>query len=109
MGPEKQNLLEYLRRRHISLTAECGGHGICGKCRVLFPAEAAPPPSTKDREVFDKEQLAQGWRLACGHRLSGEVTIFLPSMDGEEEAEMIKTSAFLEENSEGRFPVPETE
>ena len=55
------------------------------------------------------QQLAQGWRLACGHRLSGEVTIFLPSMDGEEEAEMVKTSAFLEENPGGRPSGAETE
>jgi len=108
MGPKKQNLLEHLRRHHIPLTAECGGHGRCGKCRVLFPAASAPSPSAKDREVFDQKQLEEGWRLACCHSLSGDLTIFLPSLDGEKEAGIVKTSALLERECAGRFPGQET-
>ena len=107
MGPKKQNLLGYLRRHHIPLTAECGGRGSCGKCRVLFPAVTAPPPSAEDREIFGQKQLEQGWRLACRHSLSGDLSIFLPSMD-EEEAERVMTSDLLEMEYADRTSGPES-
>ena len=103
LGPEQQNLLEYLRYHHFPMTAECGGHGNCGKCRVLFSPEEAPLPSAADREIFDEMQLAAGWRLACCHSLSGDYTIFLPSSDREEEAEIVKTSAFLDKKADERL------
>jgi len=35
-APEGMTLLEILRREKIRVAAPCGGHGACGKCRVIL-------------------------------------------------------------------------
>jgi uncharacterized 2Fe-2S/4Fe-4S cluster protein (DUF4445 family) len=52
----------------------CGGRGRCGKCRVRLTAGALDP-QTEDRAVLGAEALAQGWRLACRHRLDADLAL----------------------------------
>ena len=56
-----QTLLEVLRGAGLSMDAPCGGHGLCGKCRVTL----AEPDG--DREV-----------LACRTKVARDVTVRLP-------------------------------
>ncbi|HKK33893.1 MAG TPA: ASKHA domain-containing protein [Desulfomicrobiaceae bacterium] len=44
----------------------CSGAGLCGHCRVRFE-KRAPDPSGADLEVFSREEVEGGWRLACRH------------------------------------------
>ena len=54
--------------------APCGGHGICGKCRVW--AEGALSPLSEDEQrLLTPHQLAEGMRLACRTRILGDATI----------------------------------
>lgn len=58
------NLLQTLREHEIVLSAVCGGRGACGKCKVRF-LQGRTNPSKEDESCFTKEELAQGFRLAC--------------------------------------------
>lgn len=44
----------------------CSGLGRCGLCRVRFRSKP-PKPAAEDRRRFSREELANGWRLACLH------------------------------------------
>ncbi len=62
--PSGVNILEYLRKRQFPVTADCGGHGICGKCKIRLLAGTLPV-CKEDEKIFSKEELAEGIRLAC--------------------------------------------
>lgn len=46
----------------------CAGLGRCGYCRVCFAAPV-PAATVEEHEVFSRQEIAQGWRLACRHRV----------------------------------------
>ena len=50
--------------QHIISGNFCGGRGTCGRCRVRF-LQAAPLPTSRDRQAFTPEELRRGYRLAC--------------------------------------------
>src|SRR5439155_14478535 len=45
----------------------CGGTGVCGGCSVRVLAGSVAI-SHSDREVFNRGELEDGWRLACQAR-----------------------------------------
>lgn len=59
-----ENLLEMLSTRGLLGESPCGGRGVCGKCRVIFPC-GAPAPSPEDRRLLTARELEDGVRLAC--------------------------------------------
>ena len=52
----------------------CGGHGRCKGCRVRILSGDAPW-TPGEEEVLSPAELADGWRLACRSRASGDVTL----------------------------------
>ena len=61
---KNKSLLQTLQERQILVTAVCGGKGSCGKCRVRV-TQGAAAPTEADRKCFRKEELEDGYRLAC--------------------------------------------
>ncbi|SMP53344.1 ASKHA domain-containing protein [Anoxynatronum buryatiense] len=84
-----QTLLQALQQAGQTLSAPCGGTGRCGKCAILATA-GAWPPTTADEQHFTRQQLQEGWRLACqmtgktistgGAADSHEVTLQVPRL-----------------------------
>ena len=58
----------------------CGGHGKCGKCRVIASGELSPITAT-EREHLTEDEIARGIRLACQTRICGDCEISVPSVD----------------------------
>ena len=52
----------------------CGGEGNCGGCGVRVIAGSLPVTDA-DRAVFNADQLATGWRLACRARAESPLTL----------------------------------
>ncbi len=61
---EGMSLYHTLKKEGIAFSAPCGGKGTCGACKIRV-LEGNVPVTEKDRGVFSKEQLIDGWRLAC--------------------------------------------
>ncbi len=59
------NLFLHLAEAGISLNQACGGQGVCGKCRVRLTGRI-PSPSNLDEKFLSSEDIAAGFRLACG-------------------------------------------
>lgn len=55
----------------------CGGQGICGGCRIRV-LNGNLAPSHLDSTRFSKEELQQGWRLACQAVVKESIAIFVP-------------------------------
>lgn len=62
------NLLAHAQALELDIGSECGGHGVCGKDRLLVAPEdqgRLSPPTHEERRHLSAELLAQGWRLGC--------------------------------------------
>ncbi len=71
------NLLELARRANVAIDAPCSGNGSCGKCRVkLVEGDLASLPTRH----ISYEEFKSGWRLACGSKIVGDVTVFVPDI-----------------------------
>lgn len=76
---EGKNLLDAARELGADIRAECGGQGICGKCRVAVTAgrEALAPPTEAERELL-RSRLEEGYRLACHALIAGPLQVMVP-------------------------------
>ena len=52
----------------------CGGHGICGKCRVLVSGAVSSLTDT-ERRLLSEEDIRNGIRLACMTYVNGDCEI----------------------------------
>lgn len=80
-------ILDAARQAGINLRADCGGEGICAKCRVrLLSGYEAFQPSEIDRQKLNPQELDQGIRLACTTVAAQNMQVFIPpeSMTGEQ-------------------------
>jgi Na+-transporting NADH:ubiquinone oxidoreductase subunit NqrF len=62
------NLLAHAQMEEIDLGSQCGGHGICGKDRILVKSARADNISSfteAEKEHLTAEELQSGWRLGC--------------------------------------------
>lgn len=76
-----ESLLLLCQKAGIPIAANCGGKGICGKCRVRF-LKGAPLPTASERRFFSPDELRSGCRLACLTRLYVDCEIEVPKPGG---------------------------
>jgi uncharacterized 2Fe-2S/4Fe-4S cluster protein (DUF4445 family) len=75
---EGQTLLEIARRGGIGLAAVCGGVGTCGRCVIRLMSGALGPVHEDEERRLGVERIAQGFRLACQARVSGDCKVNMP-------------------------------
>ncbi|NOZ43298.1 MAG: 2Fe-2S iron-sulfur cluster binding domain-containing protein [Alphaproteobacteria bacterium] len=61
----------------ITLPSNCGGGGSCGLCRVKFKGQGQPVLEA-DRRQLCQQELDDGYRLSCQHRLTRDSLVELP-------------------------------
>ncbi|MDY6917615.1 MAG: ASKHA domain-containing protein [Chloroflexota bacterium] len=71
---EGTTIYEALQRTHVELESDCGGLGKCGKCKVRVLSSIGPP-TEKEQELLDDEELEQGIRLACRTAVSQDMVV----------------------------------
>jgi uncharacterized 2Fe-2S/4Fe-4S cluster protein (DUF4445 family) len=62
----------------LAIETPCGGMGICGKCKVLVRGNT-PEPDLSEQRLLSKEELAEGFRLACRLRVESDITVTVPA------------------------------
>lgn len=72
-------ILDAARQAGINLRADCGGEGICAKCRVRLLSETAIPLSEIDQEKLNPQELKDGLRLACTTIADRNLQVFIPA------------------------------
>lgn len=58
----------------LDIDAPCGGHGKCGKCKVIAVG-ALSPLSDTERQHLSEDEILQGVRLACLTTVFGDCRI----------------------------------
>lgn len=86
-GDGTQSLLEILKNKGIYISADCGGLGMCGKCKVRYISKPTVPTDS-DKNVMSSERLDLGWRLACLSFPKGDFTVKIPEEDEEIKVEL---------------------
>lgn len=104
-NPENENsdIATLLAKQGVSIRSDCGGRGLCGKCRVLVHSPATVSlPNESELKVLSAADLEAGYRLACQTQARGEVTVSLCEDTHEPREALSKT------NAQGRFHVDPT-
>jgi uncharacterized 2Fe-2S/4Fe-4S cluster protein (DUF4445 family) len=63
----------------IAIDSTCGGHGTCHKCKVRVEGGVVPV-TRHDVRTFNKEQLDEGWRLACLVQATRDLKVEVPPL-----------------------------
>ena len=71
-------VLEAGREAGLILVANCGGNGLCGRCRVTVLGANVPEPTDAEIHALSQEEIKAGQRLACRARLHGDAGVYLP-------------------------------
>ncbi len=62
------NLLAHAQLIELDIGSQCGGHGKCGKDRVILASsdqKKVNPPTQIELHQLSAAELMQGYRLAC--------------------------------------------
>ena len=68
-------LLDAARQAEVAVSATCSGRGTCGKCQVRVASGYLPPATPADVANVVPSALERGFRLACQHKVAGDVTL----------------------------------
>lgn len=72
-------ILQVATSAGIGIRSECGGRGLCGKCRVIVQRrEAVDEVKDAEKRLLSDSELRTGYRLACQTRILGEVVVVIP-------------------------------
>ncbi len=74
---ENTTLLQAAIQAGLLIDSPCGGGGTCAKCRVRIHSGHAATGGSSHRLTAD--ELARGWRLACGTHVTGPLTVEIPA------------------------------
>ncbi|MEM3702898.1 MAG: ASKHA domain-containing protein [Candidatus Bathyarchaeia archaeon] len=73
------NVLEVAYLAGVGIRSECGGKGLCGKCRVIIPDKSAVSEATEaEIRHFSPKELSSGYRLACNAVLKHSTKVMIP-------------------------------
>src|SRR5450830_903542 len=76
--PTGRSLLAALKEQAVCVPSACGGHGVCGLCRVKVLSGAGPCTSREEALLSEADRLA-GMRLACQVPVERDLRISIPN------------------------------
>ena len=72
-------ILDALRKAGINIRSECGGKGICGKCKIIVSRTNAPAELTEvEMKHLSSREINSHYRLACQATFEQDVEITIP-------------------------------
>jgi uncharacterized 2Fe-2S/4Fe-4S cluster protein (DUF4445 family) len=73
------NLYRVLADAGVFLSGDCGGRGICRRCFVRIK-KGLLPPTAEEGLALSPAQIEQGYRLACLHKVNGDLVVETPDL-----------------------------
>jgi uncharacterized 2Fe-2S/4Fe-4S cluster protein (DUF4445 family) len=68
-----------LTKAGLNIRSECGGRGVCGKCKIIVQdALGFSAVTCAERERLSASELKSGFRLACACSVFEDAKIFIP-------------------------------
>jgi len=73
------NILQAAKEAGVGIRSECGGKGVCGKCKVIIKsADAVSKMSSVEEKLLSKHEIEEGYRLSCQTRILKNVVVMVP-------------------------------
>jgi uncharacterized 2Fe-2S/4Fe-4S cluster protein (DUF4445 family) len=88
--PTGTSLLDAAAAAGVRLAAPCGGEGVCGECRARVVAGTVDCVA---RGSLSREEISQGWVLACSSRVIADVSIEVPPEEQAGAAQIVTAGA----------------
>jgi len=73
-----ESLLACAHRLGVGIISLCGGKGNCQSCKVQILSGTVSEPTARERKAFSRQQLKEGWRLACQTYPTSDCRLNLP-------------------------------
>ncbi|MFW9900729.1 MAG: 2Fe-2S iron-sulfur cluster-binding protein, partial [Candidatus Thorarchaeota archaeon] len=96
---DEKSLYEILSDLDVPITSICGGLGTCGKCKVLVQRgnEYLKAPTASEMKYISKEELNNGWRLACQTKIDKKNKKFLETQESPQFRVFLPSEFLLED------------
>ncbi len=74
---KKDNLLQFLQSSQIPIGSACGGHGLCGSCKVIVVSgqQNLSSPNDTEMDLAERNRLPDQERIACQCKILGDIEI----------------------------------
>ena len=73
------NILQAAKEAGVGIRSECGGRGVCGKCKVIIKGtDAVSEISSAEEKLLSYPEIGEGYRLACQTRILKNVMAMIP-------------------------------
>ena len=76
--PSDQSLLDCARQLSVDIVSICGGIGNCERCKVQVIEGQVTKPTLEEEASLTKEEITQGYRLACQAYPLSDVKLHVP-------------------------------
>ncbi len=76
--PSGTVIFQVAKKAGAGIRSECGGKGLCGKCRVVANSKALSKFTEAEKKHLSESEIGAGYRLACQAKALGDVTILIP-------------------------------
>lgn len=74
------SVLQAARRVGVNIRSECGGRGVCGKCKVIIKNPKAVNEITEiEKRCLSDREVNLGYRLACQTKIYGNLKVVVPN------------------------------
>jgi len=74
-------VLQALQQLNVPVRSDCGGAGVCGKCRVVaHDRNGLSPVSEEEQSCLGEDLVSNGYRLACLATVTGEARVNVPRL-----------------------------
>jgi uncharacterized 2Fe-2S/4Fe-4S cluster protein (DUF4445 family) len=83
-----RTLMEAAEKAGVHIDNLCGGEGVCGRCRVKITSPAIRA-NKHSISVLSKEEITEGYVLACQTKVNVDTEVLIPAESRLEEAQIL--------------------
>jgi len=77
--PISSTIFYAIKEAGLNIRSECGGKGICGKCRVIIKdSEAVNRVTDTEKRHLSRSEINLGYRLACQTTILKDIVVMIP-------------------------------
>jgi len=77
--PVSSTIFYAVKEAGLNIRSECGGKGICGKCRVIVrDLKAVNKVTSTEKKHLSKSEIDLGYRLACQTTILKDLVVIIP-------------------------------
>ena len=85
-------LLQAAHQSGININSECGGEGVCGRCKIQI-IEGAFDRTPSSATFLTNDEIQQGYALACQTEIHNDLVVTVPSQATLEGDQILKSGA----------------